>query len=642
MAKADEEAMRESSMVVSEVEEPTSPTLWKVSHFTPVEGAPVERRRSSLLRQWASTMTLMRRYKLGEILGTGADAKVVRAVRRKDGSMFAVKIMDVRKAQQEGVSFGGKTTVDAAARAERMRRELEIHSKLPTHAHVVPCFEAYAGSRKSYVVLGLCTGGTLLDALCGEQTTQQLSEKGSARIARQVLEAIRFLHLNGVVHRDIKLENLLLRDRFEGDLESVHVQLADFGSARYLRTRAFERSATAHVGTLAYMAPEQHTGGTVDAALDMWSFGIVLAALCTGRHPLRDVPRDQWHAEMQRDRLPDGAGEPAAAAWAALPSARDLARNVLRLQPSSRMTAGQALKHDWIVANAPAVEPEPQRRRRTVPQDARPRRRSWGMRPFARADPELTEPVPSDRRRRRSFLGALRGRRGSWLGGPPTRRRSMPPSSPPPPVTKKSIDEPPASKEPEQPRPSEEDLKLTRVLAGLRDLRRNKLQKVLLLVVAVRADSARTLPASALFESMAGDAALLTRSDVEDALLGQEGLSMRAADELLDTFDDLSVTGSEQVSAIEFVAGVLALSDDRIALLHPLLRDLDPDGQGTISKAALTGTLHKLRTTDASISHLLPPHDEIDDLLRTHLSDSPVTYDELAALCFDDATATVP
>lgn len=510
-----------------------SPTMWGVNYFAPLPTASTanQRKRRWLLGQWASAAKLMRKYKLGEVLGTGADAKVVKATRRFDGTVYAIKVIELKQRSQ-GQSFDGKkqqkiggraSRVATQARAARIQRELEIHSKLPRHPHIVPCYEVFSGTKRSHLVLGLCRGGTLLDSVCSG--TRSLGEPAAARIARQVLEAIRFLHLHGVVHRDLKLENLLLVA--EATEDDFRVQLSDFGSARYFKSitqhhpdHFLEREATAHVGTLAYMAPEQHTGGTADAALDMWSFGIVLAALCTGRHPLREVPKEEWHAEMQRDRLPDGASKAAAAAWATLPDARDLAHAVLRLESSDRITAVQALRHRWILKHNNSQE----------------------------KGKEAPVEQPKQRNEHNKFGGMFARKRRSSAPEPSSSSAAAAAA-----VATKSLK---SASSIELLLRDGDEMRLSKILSRLRDIQRPRLQRVLSLLVALLAPDASAMT---MFEGIKGDGRdYLSRDDVEEILV-EDGVSLRAVDELCETFAELSFDGSGNVFEPEFIAGVISL-----------------------------------------------------------------------------------
>ena len=96
--------------------------------------------------------------------------------------------------------------------------------------------------------------------------------RSARRASAQILDALSFLHARGIVHRDLKLENVLVRDA-DGPL---HVLLCDFGSARFSSTSATNgKAATAHVGTLPYMAPEQlNSMDDLDAGADIYSMGV--------------------------------------------------------------------------------------------------------------------------------------------------------------------------------------------------------------------------------------------------------------------------------------------------------------------------------------------------------------------------------
>mmetsp|Transcript_13987 Transcript_13987/g.41675 ORF Transcript_13987/g.41675 Transcript_13987/m.41675 type:complete len:363 (+) Transcript_13987:198-1286(+) len=293
-----------------------------------------------------------KRYAFGETLAHGADAHVVAATRLVDGERVAIKVLRIRRragaARREAssslIAAPEAATQKPPPRREAIQRELMIQRALPAHAHVVPTHEVVLAPDTSYVVMARARGGTLLDWISASDP----AEPEVKAVAAQCFEALAFLHALGVVHRDVKLENLLVRDA----AGPPHVLLADFGSARLAGGRTpsedlrvqfagMGRAATAHVGTLGYMAPEQLTGGTADAALDCWSAGIVMCALAVRRHPLGDLPRGAWPAEMAKDDLP-----PAHADWR--PDARDLAHALLRYAPADRISAAGALDHAWF------------------------------------------------------------------------------------------------------------------------------------------------------------------------------------------------------------------------------------------------------------------------------------------------------
>mmetsp|Transcript_15430 Transcript_15430/g.50470 ORF Transcript_15430/g.50470 Transcript_15430/m.50470 type:complete len:377 (+) Transcript_15430:675-1805(+) len=371
------------------------------------------------------------------------------------------------------------------------------------------------------------------------------------------------------------------------------------------------------------MAPEQHVGGTNDASLDLWSFGIVLAALVTGRHPLREVPHEKWHSEMLLDRLPDGASEEAASSWTKHPEARDLARNVLRLQPVDRLTAARALDHEWIAKHAGNKNGGQQEER-------------GGWHDLSFDEPTQQEDQARRRRRRRRWVFPCGGGGNAVVSEPTTTDQPDQPDQeqdPPPGTLVADLDD-----------DDEQDWStLPRFLAGLREVRRTKLQKALLLAVALRGtadDDADVRTAIGLFESTKKkDAAHLTRDDVEDALLSDANVGMRAADELCDVFDDIGPT----VSQTDFVAAILALrrdNDHRLDLLRPILKELeDPDDAGTVKGRTLADFLRSSlvkseSTTDRPAG--FPDEDDVDSLFQAAavLPDSSLSYDAVVDLLY--------
>jgi len=609
---------------------------------------------------------LSRKYTVGGVIGIGGDATVYVVTRKSDGVRLACKFIDRRKPRCEtndahavsalkisaaAATAGGR----AAMRAARVDRELDVHSRLPRHAHIVPCLEVFTGSGSHcHMILGLCEGGTLLDVLSHERAARALlTESGAADIAGQVLAAVEFLHGLGVVHRDIKLENLMVAARLGAD--RVHVQLADFGCARYFESPATEpaaaaaaldpprlgRQATLHVGTLAYMAPEQLLGGSTDAALDMWSFAIVLSALCTGRHPLADVDHGEWLVEMRLNRLPAGASEAARQSWAPLPAARDLAERILRLDPAERLTAAQALRHGWIVSQggkkscAKPTKPVRSRRiQRSLP-DFLEKPPSFYLEtasdpPVPTTDCETPSGVNSWRRKKsRAERNVAKGKvllksnsktllksSSKSLLKADSSRQPAPPGMLRRLISRRlsrgsrrtAVEGPPLVEafskngfygSDDDSSLEGSDLRLKEVLRGLRECQRTRLQKLLHLLVALRADDSETAAALELFSRLvarrAAGRAYLDRDDVEEAL-SHEDISARVADELCDVFETLSLDGSGRVSVAEFVAGALSLQRAQQAdVMRAVLRPLT-DAHGRISAGQLAKAFAAMTT----------------------------------------------
>ena len=144
-------------------------------------------------------------YELGEKLGTGQFGKVRKARHIISGKEYAVKCID-------------KTLMEKQKMRTQLKREISI-TKLIQHPRVVQLFEVLASKTKIYLVLELVTGGELFDLLVKEK---KFGEAKSRMYFKQLVDGIMSCHEKGIVHRDIKLENLLLDAN--GDLK-----ISDFG-----------------------------------------------------------------------------------------------------------------------------------------------------------------------------------------------------------------------------------------------------------------------------------------------------------------------------------------------------------------------------------------------------------------------------
>ena len=200
------------------------------------------------------------RYRVERVLGDGAMAKVLLAHDAELGREVALKLLDERLAE------------DPSFRA-RFAREARVAAGL-SHPNVVTVFDVGETDGRPFIVMELVTGRTLEERLRREGA---LSANHVLAIARQVCAGLEHAHANGLVHRDLKPGNLIER-------EDGTIKIADFGIARAVEGTELTEAGTI-VGTAAYLAPEQAEAGTVTPATDLFSLGVVLYELLTGRQP---------------------------------------------------------------------------------------------------------------------------------------------------------------------------------------------------------------------------------------------------------------------------------------------------------------------------------------------------------------------
>ena len=164
---------------------------------------------------------------------------------------------------------------DPAIRA-RFTREAQTAAQL-AHAHIVPIYDVGEKDGLAHFVMALVTGGNLAELLAREPR-QPIEE--ARRILREIADALTYAHTRGVIHRDIKPDNILL------DAASGRVMVTDFGIARAIEAGSRLTVTGAAVGTPTYMSPEQAVGERdIDGRTDIYSLGVIGYQMLTGRVP---------------------------------------------------------------------------------------------------------------------------------------------------------------------------------------------------------------------------------------------------------------------------------------------------------------------------------------------------------------------
>ena len=180
-------------------------------------------------------------------------------------------------------------------------------------------------------------------------------EETSRFVTRQLLEALQYLHENGIAHRDIKPENILLAEP-----DSYVVKLSDFGLSRMYDEGSFMRTMC---GTPAYVAPEvllsMGSGGYTNAA-DVWSVGVLLYIMLSGHHPF-DISTNKV-TDLYDSIKKGNFTFPRSLFGNVSPAAIEFIKKMMTVDPDKRVTAAEALHDPWLVGSsssdsAPAAQP---------------------------------------------------------------------------------------------------------------------------------------------------------------------------------------------------------------------------------------------------------------------------------------------
>lgn len=276
--------------------------------------------------------------------------KVKLARNKETGEQVAVKIVP------RGSTDGEHRTAAERERADhskevRTAREAAIVT-LADHPYICGMRDVVRTNYHWYMLFEYVNGGQMLDYIISHG---RLKEKQARKFGRQIASALDYCHRNSIVHRDLKIENILISKT--GDIKIIDFGLSNLFSPRNL-LKTF-------CGSLYFAAPEllqakQYTGPEVD----VWSFGIVLYVLVCGKVPFDDQSMPQLHAKIKK-------GHVEYPPWLT-PECRNLISRMLNTDPSQRATLAEIMTHPWMTKGFSGAPDNylPQRKPLQLPLDA--------------------------------------------------------------------------------------------------------------------------------------------------------------------------------------------------------------------------------------------------------------------------------
>eukprot|EP00978_Attheya_sp_CCMP212_P001332 scaffold2782_cov46-Attheya_sp.AAC.2 len=262
-------------------------------------------------------------YQLHELIGVGGFGKVFSCTRLDNGKSYAVKVLTKAK-------YVSPRAIQSLHSEISIQRSLRHHSRICSFRHYFQCEQYH------YIVLELCENKCLHQFLAIRN--QQLSLPEVLYFMTQLVESVQHMHDNNIMHRDIKPENLFLD-------KDLNVKLGDFGLASRLKSP--DDTSRHFCGTLQYMAPEVLEKRPYSFPADVFSMGIVLFRLLTGKHPF--YSREQPEDEFTRLSIINGDYEfPSSNHVPVSECAKDLISSMLDLDPSARPSLDEVLGHAFF------------------------------------------------------------------------------------------------------------------------------------------------------------------------------------------------------------------------------------------------------------------------------------------------------
>ncbi|XP_046514049.1 myosin light chain kinase, smooth muscle isoform X5 [Equus quagga] len=264
-------------------------------------------------------------YDIEERLGSGKFGQVFRLVEKKTGKIWAGKFFKAYSAKEK----------------ETIRQEIGIMNCLH-HPKLVQCVDAFEEKANIVMVLEIVSGGELFERIIDEDF--ELTERECIQYMRQISEGVQYIHKQGIVHLDLKPENIMCVNK-----TGTRIKLIDFGLARKLENAG---SLKVLFGTPEFVAPEVINYEPISYATDMWSIGVICYILVSGLSPfmgdndnetLANVTSATWDFDDEAfDEISDDA--------------KDFISNLLKKDMKNRLDCTQCLQHPWLMKDTKNME----------------------------------------------------------------------------------------------------------------------------------------------------------------------------------------------------------------------------------------------------------------------------------------------
>ena len=263
-------------------------------------------------------------YEFIKELGKGSYGHVYRCQNKETGNVYACKKMSKKKIKNK----------------KQFQTELNL-LKATDHPNIIKLYDIYEDSHYIYLIMEECNGGEFFDSLAKRAKEKNMyTEKECAKIFRQILEAVNYLHAHGVCHRDLKPENIL----FSNVADDSSLKLIDFGLSKVLDG---ENELKGTVGTTFYMAPEV-IQGNYNEKCDLWACGVILYIMLCGKPPFYSQDEEELKKKICSMKYSFDYPEFNKVSKDAI----NLIKKLL-IEPEKRLSASEVLSEPWIKENAP-------------------------------------------------------------------------------------------------------------------------------------------------------------------------------------------------------------------------------------------------------------------------------------------------
>ena len=264
---------------------------------------------------------LLKNYSIGSFLGCGSFATVRKIIDKLSNETFAVKIVKKETCKRREINF---------------KREVDIFKTL-RHPNIIECKDVFEDDKHVFIVMELMKGCDLFHFLYdGEKGIGFLDERKTQKIMKQIFSALHYLHSNGICHRDIKIENVLISPEKFYSNEDNYIKLTDFGLGKQMNESSMTQTI---IGKDSYKAPELFTtqmNKEYDPfKCDVWSCGVMMYVILVGDFPFDNQSNKFEFIENEKYYLLSD-------------ECIDLLNHIFIIDPKKRYSIDDCLQHEFI------------------------------------------------------------------------------------------------------------------------------------------------------------------------------------------------------------------------------------------------------------------------------------------------------
>jgi serine/threonine protein kinase len=261
-------------------------------------------------------------YEIKEIIGEGRNSSVNMGIKKDTGECVTIKTI--------------KKNEDTKKEEELVHYEIEI-LKFCQHKNIVQLIDYFETLEEIIIVLKYIKGNTLGNFL--KEKNFNLNEMEVANIIYQIAQGLEYLQKFGIVHRDIKPDNIMISKK-EKD-SNIIIKIMDFGFSRIVSK---EEKLMEGFGTLYYAAPELIQNLPYNLEIDIWSLGVIIYYIFTGCYPFSGKTEDEIEENILEENVEFKDGE-----WETISDkVKDLIQKCLEKNPEERINIKQFIDHPWF------------------------------------------------------------------------------------------------------------------------------------------------------------------------------------------------------------------------------------------------------------------------------------------------------